>query len=59
MSATARQDIETLRYARQACVNLEQLFAALEDREAVRHYQQRQREINRKLSTLNPQPAAK
>jgi hypothetical protein len=59
MSATAKQDVEMLRYARQACVNLEQVFTALNDLEAVRHYQQRQRELNRKLSTPNSQPAAK
>ena len=59
MSATAQADKVSLIYAQQACINLEQLFTALEDREAMRHYQQRQREINRKLSTLNAQPAAK
>lgn len=45
MSATAQQDRASLIYAKQACINLEQLFTVWEDREAVRHYQQRQREL--------------
>ena len=63
MSATAQADKVSLIYARQACVNLEQLFAAWGDLESVRHFQQRQRSLrtattkatsHRKSSIVNP-----
>ena len=57
MSATAQADKVSLIYAQQACMNLEQLFTAWQDLESARHFQKRQREINRKLSTRNTKPS--
>ena len=45
-----RFDSANLKYALQACVNLEAEFAARGDKESVAHFRRRQREITRQLS---------
>ena len=52
MTYEAQQKLVMRRYGLQACVNLEQVMACMPDKESVKHFQTRQREIRREIKKL-------